>query len=42
MHSGLQFGADPLKFGWQAHMGLLPLILHMEFGPQGEGSQGST
>lgn len=40
MHSGRQFGGDPLNSGKQEHAGELPVVLHKEFGPQGFGSHG--
>lgn len=40
VHSGRQLGARPIKFGKQEHAGVLPITLHCEFGPQGEGKQG--
>lgn len=41
MHSGLQFGGDPLNSGKQEQDGKSPTALHIEFGPQGFGEQGS-
>jgi len=40
MHSGLQFGGDPINWGRQEHAGDSPWTLHWEFGPQGDGIQG--
>lgn len=40
MHSGLQFGGEPIKSGRQVQDGASALTLHREFGPHGEGSQG--
>lgn len=42
MHSGRQFGGLPRKVSIQAHDGEFPTSLHIEFGPQGEGSHGLT
>lgn len=42
MHSGRQLGGIPLYSGKQAHMKLFPFILHIEWGPQGDGSHGLT
>ena len=36
-HSGLQFGGDPTKLILHVHEGMLPLALHSELGPQGDG-----
>lgn len=42
-HSGLQLGADPMNPVKQEHDGLPPAeTWHCEFGPHGEGTQGST
>lgn len=40
IHSGLQFGGEPINSGKQEHDGDSPLTLHWEFGPQGDGTQG--
>lgn len=40
VHSGLQFGGRPMKFGKHEQAGELPTTRHWEFGPQGEGTQG--
>lgn len=40
IHSGLQFGGDPINWGRQEHDGDSPCTLHCEFGPQGDGTQG--
>jgi len=40
IHSGLQFGGDPMKLGRHEHDGDSPWTLHCEFGPQGDGMQG--
>jgi len=40
IHSGLQFGGDPMKLGRHEHDGDSPWTLHWELGPQGEGIQG--
>lgn len=40
MHSGLQFGGDPMNSGRHEQEGESPATLHIELGPQGEGSQG--
>ena len=43
VHSGLQFGGEPIIWGWQLHSQRSPTTLgKFEFGPQGFGSQGST
>ena len=43
VHSGLQFGGEPIIWGWQLHSQRSPTTLgKFEFGPQGLGSQGST
>lgn len=42
MHSGRQFGGAPLYSGKQAHKGLSPFTLQIEFGPHGDGSHGFT
>lgn len=39
-HSGLQFGAIPIKFGKQEHAGASPTTLHWEYGPHGDGMHG--
>lgn len=41
VHSGLQFGGLPSKFGKQEHDGLLRRFWHCELGPHGEGTHGS-
>jgi len=40
IHSGLQFGGDPIKLGRHEHDGDSPWTLHWELGPQGDGMQG--
>lgn len=40
IHSGLHDGGLPLKPGWQEQTGIPLLILHILFGPQGDGWQG--
>lgn len=40
VHSGRQFGGDPLYSGKQEQDGEPLISLHSEFGPHGEGSQG--
>lgn len=40
-HSGLQLGGVPMYDGRQAHSGLLLTLRHWEFGPHGDGTQGS-
>lgn len=42
IHSGRHSGGTPSKFDWQEQTGSDPTVLHMLFGPQGEGSQGLT
>lgn len=39
MHSGLQFGGDPINSGKQEHEGDPLISLHCAFGPHGEGTQ---
>lgn len=39
IHSGLQLGGLPKNPEGQEHTGELSLFLHIELGPQGEGSQ---
>jgi hypothetical protein len=42
VHSGRQFGGVPIYFGRQEHAGTeFPRLRHSEYGPQGEGTQGS-
>jgi len=40
MHSGLQFGGEPIKSGKQEHDGCCPFTWHCEFGPHGDGTHG--
>jgi len=40
MHSGLQFGGDPVNSGRHEHDGVSPFTWHCEFGPQGDGTHG--
>lgn len=40
IHSGLQFGGDPIKVGKHEQDGDSPITLHCAFGPQGDGWQG--
>lgn len=40
IHSGLQFGGDPMNSGKQEQDGDSPFTLHWEFGPHGDGTQG--
>jgi len=42
MHSGLQFGGEPIKSGKQEHEGDCPLTWHCELGPHGEGTHGCS
>jgi hypothetical protein len=42
MHSGRQFGGEPINSGKQEHDGESPTALQFEFGPHGDGLQGST
>ena len=42
MHSGLQFGADPIYDGKQEQAATPLFTLHSEFGPHGDGLQGSV
>lgn len=42
VHSGRQFGGDPMYPGWQLQAGVSPVLTHIELGPQGEGWQGSS
>lgn len=37
MHSGRQFGGDPINSARQEHEGESPMTLHSELGPQGDG-----
>lgn len=37
MHSGLQLGGEPINVGKQEHDGEVPITLHWELGPQGDG-----
>jgi len=41
IHSGRQFGGAPIYDGKHEHDGLFPEAIHWEFGPHGEGTQGS-
>lgn len=40
VHSGRQFGGWPIKSGKQEHAACVPITLHCEFEPHGEGSHG--
>jgi len=40
MHSGLQFGGDPMNSGKQEQDGVSPFTWHCELGPQGDGTHG--
>lgn len=40
IHSGLQFGGEPINSDKQEQDGESPWTLHWEFGPQGDGTQG--
>lgn len=40
MHSGRQFGGDPIKLGRHEQDGKLLINWHCELGPQGFGRQG--
>lgn len=40
VHSGLQLGGVPTYVGKHEHEGELPISLHCEYGPQGDGMQG--
>ena len=40
IHSGRQFGAEPIKPCKHEHDGESPIALHSEFGPQGLGAHG--
>lgn len=42
MHSGLQYGGDPINPLTHEQDGDPELSLHTEFGPHGEGVQGFT
>lgn len=41
VHSGLQFGGCPIYVSKHVHAGVLPMFLHCEKRPQGDGTQGS-
>lgn len=41
IHSGWQFGGDPTKPRWHEQEGESPIYLHIEWGPHGDGVQGS-
>ena len=41
-HCGRQLGAVPIILSRQPHWAWLPTAWHTEFGPQGEGLQGSV
>lgn len=40
MHSGRQFGGDPINWGKQEHDGWPPISWHWALNPQGDGTQG--
>lgn len=42
MHSGRQFGGDPMKFCKHVQAGRSPTGRQSELGPQGEGTHGSA
>lgn len=42
MHSGRQFGGDPIYSNKHEHDGFPFDEMHIEFSPQGEGLHGST
>lgn len=39
IHSGLQFGGDPINSGIQLQEGECPITWHSALGPHGDGSQ---
>lgn len=42
IHSGRQLGGNPINSGKQEQENEPPATLHIELGPQGDGSQGFT
>lgn len=40
IHSGLQFGGDPMNSGKQEQEGVSPFTWHWELGPHGDGTHG--
>lgn len=40
IHSGLQFGGDPINSAKHEQEGVSPLTWHWDLGPHGEGTQG--
>lgn len=40
VHSGWQFGGEPMKFGWHEQAARLPFAWHILYGPHGDGTQG--
>lgn len=40
IHSGLQFGGEPINWGKQEHDGWPPMSWHWELNPHGDGTQG--
>lgn len=40
IHSGLQFGGDPINCGKQEHDGWPPISWHWALNPHGDGTQG--
>lgn len=42
VHSGLQYGGDPKKFGEHVQDGKSEISLQIEFGPHGDGVQDET
>lgn len=40
IHSGRQLGGAPMYEDKQEHDGLFPVVIHCEFGPHGDGTQG--
>jgi len=40
MHSGLQFGGDPINSAKHEQEGVSPFTWHCELGPQGDGTHG--
>lgn len=40
VHSGLQFGGDPMYVGKQEHEGAPPISRHSLLGPHGDGMHG--
>lgn len=42
IHSGRQFGGDPMNDGRQEHDGIVPITWQIEFNPHGDGTHGLT